>query len=553
MQIAETLNQGLRREYSLVIPAAALAARVDARLAEVSKTIRMPGFRPGKVPPNLVRKMHGEALRGEALQAAVNDGVQQLLAEHKLRPATQPQVDLAEVDLKNDADAGDVGFKVAMEILPTVDDVKIDGLTLEKLVVSADDAAMDEALKRLAAQAQRSEPAPAKHKAKTGDTLVIDFEGRVDGELFDGGKGEAMRVTIGSGQLIPGFEDQLIGAKANDERTIKVSFPDDYNVAYLKGKPAEFAIVVQGVETPVETAIDDEFAKTLGIDTLDALKEILKDQLDAELGGLTRTYMKRKLLDTLAARHDFEVPESMVEGEFEQIWSQLDQEAAQDADPEAARAQLEAEREDYRRIAVRRVRLGLLLSEIGQRNSINVSQAEMNRLIGQEASRYPGEQAKVVKFFQENAMAAAQLRAPLYEDKVVDFLLSKAEITERAVTRADLEAAIEDEDETPGHVHGPDCGHDHGHSHAPAKSAKPKKAAKVAEPVAEALAVEAEAAPVKKPAKPKAAKAEVAPAPAEKAAPAKVAKAAPAKAAPAKAAAEAKPAKAKPAAKKPAA
>ena len=322
MQIAETLNQGLRREYSLVIPAAALAARVDARLAEVSKTIRMPGFRPGKVPPNLVRKMHGEALRGEALQAAVNDGVQQLLTEHKLRPATQPTVDLD----GDPAEGSDVGVKVAMEVLPTVDDVKIDGLELEKLIVGADDAAMDEALKRLAGQAARTEPAAPDYTAKTGDTVIIDFEGSVDGELFDGGKGEAMRVTIGTGQLIPGFEDQLVGAKANEERTVKVTFPEEYNVAYLKGKPAEFAIVVQGVETPIAAAMDDDFAKNFGIDSLDALKEILKDQLDAELGGLTRTHLKRKLLDTLASRHDFDVPESMVDGEFEQIWAQLDQE-----------------------------------------------------------------------------------------------------------------------------------------------------------------------------------------------------------------------------------
>ncbi len=514
MQIAETLNQGLRREYSLVIPAAALAARVDARLAEVSKTIRMPGFRPGKVPPNLVRKMHGPALRDEAMQAAVNDGVQQLLTERQLRPASQPQVDLDGVP----EEGGDVAIKVAMEILPTVDDVKIDDLALERLTVPADDDAMADALKRLSAQSQRSEPAPAKHKAKTGDTMVIDFEGRVDGELFDGGKGEAMRVTIGSGSLIPGFEDQLVGAKANDELTVKVSFPDDYNVAYLKGKPAEFAITVQGVETPVETAIDDEFAKNFGIDSLDALKEILKDQLDAELGGLTRTHMKRKLLDTLASRHDFEVPESMVAGEFDQIWSQLEQEAAGDADPEAAKAQIETERGDYRRIAERRVRLGLLLSEIGQRNGVNVSQQEMNRLITQEASRYPGEQQKVVKFFQENPMAAAQLRAPLYEDKVVDFLLSKAVVTDREVTRADLEAAIEDEDETPGtahvhghghagHVHGPDCDHDHKPAVKAKKPAKAKAEAAVDAPV-EAGSEPMGEAPVKKTAKPKAAKLE---------------------------------------------
>lgn len=527
MQIAETLNQGLRREYSLVIPAAALAVRVNTRLAEVSKTIRMPGFRPGKVPPNLVRKMHGEALRGEALQAAVNDGVQQLLADRKLRPANQPQVDL-EGDL---AEGSDISVKVALEVLPTVDDLKIDDLSLEKLIVGDNSAAMDDALARLGGQAQRTEPAAAKYKAKTGDTVVIDFEGRVDGELFDGGKGEGMRVTIGSGQLIPGFEDQLVGAKANDTKIVKVSFPDDYNVAYLKGKPAEFTCLVQGVETPTETKFDDEFAKMFGIDSIDALKDILKDQLDAELAGLTRTHMKRKLLDTLAARHDFDVPVSMVDGEFEQIWSQLEQEAGQDADPATARTQIEAERGDYRRIAERRVRLGLLLSEIGQRNSITVSQPEMNRLIGQEAAKYPGEQQKVVKFFQENPMAAAQLRAPLYEDKVVDFLLGQAEITERSVTRADLEAAIEDEDETPGtahvhdhghagHVHGPDCDHDH--DHAPAK---PKKAAKAkavaAEAPVEAVAEPVAAAPAKKVAKPKAAKAEPAEAAPAEAAPAK--------------------------------
>ena len=516
MQIAETLNQGLRREYSLVIPAAALAARVDAKLIEVSKTIRMPGFRPGKVPPNLVRKMHGEALQGEALQAAVNEGVQQLLTEKALRPANQPQVALDGTPGVGD----DVAINVKLEVLPTVDDVKIDDLALERLVVTADDAAIADAVTRLSAQAQRSEAAPAKHKAKAGDTVIIDFEGRVGGELFDGGKGEAMRVTIGSGQLIPGFEDQLIGAKANDQRTIKVTFPADYNVAYLKGKPAEFAIVVQGVETPVATVIDDEFAKGFGIDSLDALKEILKDQLDTELGTLTRTHLKRKLLDTLASRHDFEVPESMVDGEFEQIWSQIEKEISQDADPETMRTQMEAERGDYRRIAERRVRLGLLLSEIGQRNSITISQAEMNRLIGQEAARYPGEQQQVVKYLQENPMALAQLRAPLYEDKVVDFLIAKAELTERAVTRADLEAAIEDEDETPGligaghshdgHVHGPDCGHDH----APAKqkkAAKAKAAPVGAEATVEALVEVVAETAVKKTPKPKAAKADAAP------------------------------------------
>ena len=503
MQIAETLNQGLRREYALTIPAADIAAKVDKRLAEVSQTIKMPGFRPGKVPPNLVKKMHGPALFGEALQDAVNSSVQQLMIEHKLRPATQPTVDID----GEPAEGSDVGVKVSMEVLPTVGDVTTDGIALEKLIVGADDAAMDAALARLSEQQARTEAAAEGHAAATGDTVVIDFEGRVDGELFDGGKGDGMRILIGSGQLIPGFEDQLIGVKTGDSKTVKVTFPDDYNVAYLKGRPAEFAVTVQGVETPVHTAIDDEFAKGFGIDSLDALKEILKDQLDAELGTLSRTHMKRKLLDALAGSHDFEVPQSMVDAEFEQIWQQLDHEAGHDADPAAARAGLEAERGDYRRIAERRVRLGLLLSEIGQRNNIQVTQQEMNRLIGQEAAKYPNEQAKVVKFFQENPMAAAQLRAPLYEDKVVDYLLSKAEVTERSVTRAELEAAIEDEDETPGgHVHGPDCGHDHGHDVPPVKAKKVAKAKVAVEADAEAPSVGADPAP-EAPAKPVKAKA----------------------------------------------
>ncbi|OYQ28283.1 trigger factor [Sandarakinorhabdus cyanobacteriorum] len=496
MQIAEITNQGLRRAYSLVIPAEAIAARVETRLAEVSKTIRMPGFRPGKVPANLVKKMHGAALRGEALQDALNDGVNQVISSNGLRPATQPQVDV-DGELPDD---GDARFTVSLEILPTIDDVKIDDLALEKLVVPADDAAMDAALARLAESAQRTEPAPAKHKAKTGDTVVIDYEGTVDGVKFDGGTGEGMRVKIGSGQLIPGFEDQLVGAKANEQRTILVTFPEDYGAANLAGKPAEFAITVQAVEVPAETKIDDEFAKGFGLDSLDALKEILKDQLDAELGGLSRTHLKRKLLDTLASRHDFDVPVSMVDAEFDQIWQTLEAEAAREADPAAAKAEIEAEREDYRRIAVRRVRLGLLLSEIGQRGGVTVSQAEMNRLIGQEAARYaPAEQQKVVKFFQENAMAAMQLRAPLYEDKVVDYLIGKAAITERAVTREELEAAIASEDESPaGHVHGPDCEHDHDHAPAkPAKKAAAKKA-KAEEPAAEAAAEPVKKAPAKK-------------------------------------------------------
>jgi len=540
MRIAETMNEGLKRAYSVSIPASELAARVDKQLATVAKQIRMPGFRPGKVPHNLVRKMHGAQLRSDALNEVVQESMNKLVADHALRPATQPQVDLAAIP-----DEGqDVDFSVTLEVLPVIETPKIEGITLEKLVVEAGEAEMTLALTRLADQQKAFEPAGAKHKAATGDSVVMDYEGRVDGEIFEGGKGEGMRIELGSGQLIPGFEDQLVGVKSGDARKVNVTFPDDYNVAYLKGKPAEFAVTVTAVETPKAVVLDDSLATGFGLESLDALKEILKDQVEAELGQLTRTHMKRKLLDSLASSHDFAVPESMVEAEFAQIWAQIEAEAeGMDADD---KAKLEGDRDEYRRIAERRVRLGLLLSEIGQANGVQVTQAEMNRLISQEANRYPGQQQQVVKYFQETPMAAAQLRAPLYEDKVVDFLLSKVETVERNVTREALVAEIENEDETPVHVHGPDCDHDHDHKPAkkPAK-AKAVKADAVAEVVAE------EAAPVKKPA----AKAKAAPV-ATEAAPAKAAAKPAAKKAAAPAEAVAKPAAkaaAKPAAKKPAA
>jgi len=522
MQIAEKTNEGLKRQYEVTIPAKDLESRIDAQLTQVSGQIRMPGFRPGKVPKNLVKKMHGEALHGDALNTAVQEGVQKLVADKKLRPAMQPSVALAD----DYAQGKDVVFTVELEVLPEITSVNIEGITLEKLVVEPSDAEIEDALKRFADQQKRFEAAPKSHKAETGDVVVMDFVGTVEGEEFEGGKGEGMQIEIGSGRLIPGFEDQLVGVKANDKVKVEVSFPEDYNVAYLKGKPAVFDVLVTEVRQPQEAAIDDTLATNLGLENLDKLKEILKDQISAELSGMTRTHLKRKLLDHLAASHDFDVPPTMVEAEFGQIWAQLEHEASHEEDPTAAVAELEKDRDEYRRIAERRVRLGLLLSEIGQKEGVNVTQAEMNRLIGQEAARYPGQQQQVVKYFQENAMAAAQLRAPLYEDKVVDLLIGKAELTERSVSRDELQQAIEDDDETPtGHVHGPGCGHDHhdhdhGHTHGegkPKKAAKKTAKAETAEPkedavkaekkpaakktAAKAEATEASAQPEKKPAK----------------------------------------------------
>ena len=527
MQIAEKTNEGLKRQYEVTIPAKDLESRIDAQITQVSGQIRMPGFRPGKVPKNLVKKMHGEAMHGEALNSAVQEGVQKLVADKQLRPAMQPSVALAD----DYAQGKDVVFTVELEVLPEITSVNIEGIALEKLVVEPSDAEIEDALKRFADQQKRFDAAPKTYKAQTGDVVVMDFVGTVEGEEFEGGKGEGMQIEIGSGRLIPGFEDQLVGVKANDKVKVEVNFPEDYNVAYLKGKPAVFDVLVTEVRQPQEAAIDDTLATNLGLENLDKLKEILKDQISAELQGMTRTHLKRKLLDHLAANHDFDVPPTMVEAEFGQIWSQLEHEASHEADPAAAVAELENDKDEYRRIAERRVRLGLLLSEIGQKEGVNVTQAEMNRLIGQEAARYPGQQQQVVKYFQENAMAAAQLRAPLYEDKVVDVLLGKAELTERSVSREDLQQAIEDDDETPtGHVHGPGCGHDHhDHDHADGEG-KPKKAAKKTAKAADAEPKEDAVKAEKKPAAKKtAAKAEADAEPEKK----------PAKKAPAKKAAKA--------------
>lgn len=469
MQTVETLNEGLKRAYTLTITAKDIDSKVDAEVKRVAPQVRMPGFRPGKVPANLVRKMHGEALAQDALNSSIQDSVQKLIADKKLRPAIQPSVELGE----GYAPGKDAEVKVALEVLPDVPAPSIDGLKLERLTVPADDAVVDAQLEQLASQQKSFSDAPKTRKAQTGDQVTMDFVGKVDGVAFDGGTGEDMAVEIGSGRLIPGFEDQLVGVKAGDEKQITVTFPADYGVDTLSCKDATFDLKIKSVKIAGETTIDDEFAKNLGLESLDQLKGLLKGQIEQELNGLTRTYMKRKLLDQLAADHDFDVPPSMVEAEFQQIWAQLEQEATREEDPEAAKKELEAERDEYHAIAVRRVRLGLLLSEIGQANGVEVSQQEMSRLIMQAAQQYPQEQReRFIQYVQQEPMAAAQLRAPLYEDKVVDFLFDKAEITDREVTREELEAAIESED---GHVHGPDCGHDH--DEKPAKKAPAKKAA----------------------------------------------------------------------------
>ncbi|WP_353226650.1 trigger factor [Novosphingobium sp.] len=509
MQIVETSNEGLTRAYTVTIAAADIAARIEGEITKIAPTVRMPGFRPGKVPANLVRKLHGPAIHQEALQTAIREALDRLVVDQGLRPATQPAVALNEGYNQGQ----DAELAVSLEVLPVIEAPSTDGLKLEKLVVPVTDVEVEEAVARIGQGQKTFTDADAGAAARTGDQIVIDFVGKLDGVAFDGGTAEDAPLELGAGRFIPGFEEQLTGVVAGDEKTITVTFPDDYPAENLKGQSATFDITVKAVKVAGEFVADDDFAKQLGLESIEQLRGLLRGQLEQETAGLTRTQMKRQLLDVLAAGHDFAVPPSMVEAEFEQIWQQLMQEAGNEENPEDALKEIEAEKDDYRRIAERRVRLGLLLSEIGQANGVTISNQEMDMLVRQAAQQYREEdRQRFLEYIRAEPMAAAQLRAPLYEDKVVDFLFDKAEVTTREVTRDELQAAIEaDEDGNPAPIAAAAA------AEAPApkkKAAAKKKPAAVEEtaaeapaeaPVVEAAAAEApapkkKAAPKKKPA-----------------------------------------------------
>ncbi|MGQ7830938.1 trigger factor [Altererythrobacter sp. Z27] len=510
MQIKETTNQGLKRAYQLTIKAGDIAAKIEAEIKKIAPQVRMPGFRPGKVPANLVKKMHGEQLHAQTVNDVIRESVDQLMKDKELRPAMQPRIELG----TGYEEGKDAEIAVELEVLPTIEAPSTDGLKLEKLVVPVSDEAVDEALQGIAGQQKSYKDAPKTKKAAEGDQLIIDFVGRLGDEEFEGGKAEDAALVIGSGQFIPGFEEQLVGAKTGDKKTIKVTFPADYPAEHLAGQEADFDINVKQVKVEGETKVDEDFAKSLGLEGLDQLKGLIRGQLEQQTAGLTRTQMKRALLDQLAAGHDFEVPEGMVNAEFDQIWAQLQQEASREENPQEALKEIQNERDEYRSIAERRVRLGLLLSEIGQANGVEVTAQEMSMLIQQAAQQYrPEDRQRFVDYVRQEPMAAAQLRAPLYEDKVVDFLFDKADVTEREVTQEELEAAIE-ADETAEAKPAPKK--KAAAKKAPAKKDAPKKeAAKEEKPAAKK-------APAKKPA---AKKAEAKPAaekkPAAKKAPAK--------------------------------
>jgi trigger factor len=444
MQITETNTEGLKHEFTVTIGADDIAQRVESRLRELGRQVRLPGFRPGKVPITVLRQRYGTSVMGEVLERAVNDSSSEAMREHKLRPALQPKVEIVSFN-----EGKDLEYKLAVEVLPDVAPMNFAELKLERLRPDVPDAEVDSALERIARQERKDEVVD--RPAAKGDVVVIDFTGRVDGTAFPGGSAKGQRLELGAGQFIPGFEDQLEGAKAGDQREVAVTFPADYGASDLAGKAAGFEVEVKEVRAITPQPIDESLAEAVGMENLAALRDAVRQQIEREYSGLARQRLKRQLLDRLAERHHFPVPQGMVDIELNVIWKQYEAERERvkqqgTVDPDASKTEEELKSE-YRDIAERRVRLGLLLSEVGRSNNISVSQEEINRALAEEARRLPGREREVIEFYRNQPGALDQLRAPLFENKVIDYILEIADVTDRSVPIAELLKDDEEEGE----------------------------------------------------------------------------------------------------------
>jgi trigger factor len=447
MQVTETLSSGLKRELSIVVPAAELNKRLDDRLAEMKDKVRINGFRPGKVPTSHLKRLAGRSEMAQIIDTVIQEAVRTTVEERKERPALNPDVKLAdEAQIEQVIEgAADLVFSAAYELLPEFDVVDFTGIEVEKLVAEIPAEEAEQGLTQLAEQARPFADRDEGAAAEKGDRLTIDFVGKIDGEAFEGGSAEGAPLVLGSGQFIPGFEDQLVGAKAGDVVEVKVTFPAEYQAAHLAGKDAVFTVTVKAVAAPGELELTDEWAKGLGIESVDKIREMFREQVAARYNQASRAKLKRALLDKLDEAYSFELPEKLVASEFEQIWKQVESEMKEKnrtfADEETTE---EAARADYQKIAVRRVRLGLVLSAIGEKNDVQVTDEEVGRALYERARQFPGQERQVVDYYRGNAMALATLRAPIYEEKVVDFILEKAKVTEKTVTKDELFAEIED-------------------------------------------------------------------------------------------------------------
>lgn len=449
MQVTETLSAGLKREYKVVVGQAELNSELNAKLADMSKRANIKGFRPGKVPVAHLKRVYGRSAMAEVLQDAVDTRSKKLLEEKNLKPAYQPEVKLptdeAEIAAVMDG-KGDLSFTMALEVIPDFDVKDHSGLALVRHVVPVADSEIEETLKRIASQSKNFEEKTG--EAKAGDRVTINFVGTIDGTAFDGGTAEDVALEIGSGQFIPGFEDQLVGAKAGDEITVKVSFPADYGVAELAGKPAEFATKVTKVESAKEAEIDEEFAKKMGFEDLGKLKDMIKERMGAEYAQMSGMKLKRDVLDALDKEYTFELPEKLVESEFNGIWNALSGEMTRSGKSFADEGTTEEDaRKEYRAIAERRVRLGLVLGRMGEKQGVVVSEQELQNALMNRMRQFPGQEKMVIDYYRRNPAAMMELRGPIFEQKVVDAIVATAKLDEKSVSKEELQKMVEDEDE----------------------------------------------------------------------------------------------------------
>jgi trigger factor len=472
MQITETTAEGLKREFTVTVEAGDIERQVTAKLEELGRQIKLPGFRPGKVPLTLLRQRYGRSVMGEVLERAVNDSSAAALKERNLRPALQPKVEIV-----NFNEGANLEYKMALEILPDIAPMNFSELEIERLKPAVSDEEVDKAIERIAKGQRKQEK--VERAAEKGDAVLIDFVGTSDGNPVPGATATDYSLELGAGSFIPGFEDQLLGASAGEQRTLDLTFPADYGSADLAGKPVQFAVTVKEVRAVADQPIDEALAKAVGFDTLDELRKTVREQIERDYGRLSRQKMKRDLLDRLAARHSFAVPDGMVDIEFNSIWQQLEQERKAQADAAAAAPSGEAAapaadtpandaapaepaaapqaeddeklKAEYRAIAERRVRLGLLLSEVGRANNITVTQDELNRALMEQARRFPGQERQLIEYYRNNPQLLDGLRAPIYEDKVVDFIVELAQVTDRTLPPEELVKTVEasEEDDEP--------------------------------------------------------------------------------------------------------
>jgi len=453
MQVTEINAQGLKREFQVLLAAQELEERLTTELSGMKDKVQLKGFRPGKVPVAHLRKVYGRSVMAEVVQNAVNEANRKIVADNGLKLALEPQVefptDQAEVEKALDAKA-DLAFKVALEVMPSFELADLSDVSLKKLVAKPEESEVDEALQRMAGQSRPFSERDDGAEAQNGDRVTIDFVGRIDGEEFQGGKGEGIDLELGSGSFIPGFEEQLVGAKVGDQRVVKATFPEAYGAEHLAGKDAEFDVTVTKIQAPGESKIDDEFAKSLGMDSLEKLREAIAKAIGGDFEAASRRKLKKDLLDALDGKYAFELPPTLVAQEFASVWAQVEQDlkargkSFEDEDTTEEKAQA-----DYRKIAERRVRLGLVLAQVGESADIKVSDEEVNQALIARVRQFPGQEQQVWDFYRKNPQALAELRAPLFEEKVVDHVLGQVKLVEEPVSKETL-FADEDDDDTTG-------------------------------------------------------------------------------------------------------